>query len=511
MTMRIDPRRNIFPAAAAVALGLLFGFAARQVALRNDRAALSNPLAPGDSRVPASADQRTSNGSRPESGALGSTAFLIRMHDVLSAGNSRERTRLIQGIAEDLDATQVREALAQLEKIHFSGRQEAREALLARWGELEPDKALAFAKALADPRERNGSIAAVVSGWAENDLASAEHWVTALPESWMKRTALESLFGAVAAVAPRHALELAQGVRPLTLSLGFTGGAPPMVHALLDKWIMDDPAAAASAVASLPDNVGFRSLAMRLVAKSWAEADFDQAAAWAEAQPQGPADGRQYALSGVLSVLLHKDSDRAVSWLREYPEGPDKIRLLESACGNALESGVNPACAAEFALMLPRSLSRESDLDLAGRNWAEQDPKAALSWAESQSEDRVRQSMEIRVASHWLQTDPGGANEWMRSRAPGPETDAILQGVLDLVVNGNKYGAMPLIKFMPPAAVQAAPQWIAAMSDPALQQKSYETLATKWLAQEPQSAAAWIKISPLAPEVKERLLNAKKP
>ncbi|HEY2341782.1 MAG TPA: hypothetical protein VGH90_02075, partial [Chthoniobacteraceae bacterium] len=230
-----------------------------------------------------------------------------------------------------------------------------------------------------------------------------------------------------------------------------------------------------------------------------------------EALDQSSGQNRKSALSGVLDVLLRKDANAAVTWIKQMPDSPDKTAILAMASTDAYSSGADPAATMDLTLMLPRGLNRESDLYFNLRSWVEKDPRAAVNWVESQSEDRVRQSSEITAAGNWLQRDPAGASEWMANRAPGPEKDALINGALDLITDGNKSGAIPLIRYMSPEAVQSAPQWIAEISDPDLREKSYEKLATKWLAQEPQSATAWIKSSPLPSEVKDRLLNGKAP
>jgi hypothetical protein len=56
---------------------------------------------------------------------------------------------------------------------------------------------------------------------------------------------------------------------------------------------------------------------------------------------------------------------------------------------------------------------------------------------------------------------------------------------------------------------QNAERWIVQLSSEQARQSSYEKLAETWLSIDADSARTWINVSPLPPDVKERLLKVK--
>src|SRR5207302_2175117 len=102
--------------------------------------------------------------------------FPTRLHEALNAATDRKRRRALDGIAEDLDPAQIRDALAEVGKLHIRERNSVIGQLLARWAEIDPLAAMDYANGLSKANERNQAVAAAIGGWAEKDPRAAEEW-----------------------------------------------------------------------------------------------------------------------------------------------------------------------------------------------------------------------------------------------------------------------------------------------------------------------------------------------
>lgn len=366
--------------------------------------------------------------------------------------------RAIAAIADGLNAAELREALAQLEKTHLPDRDRVRDPLLARLAELDPVGAMQLAQAVSDVAERSSATRAVISAWAESDLPAAEKWVAAIPSGPVKTTALTALAETVAVTDPASALSFAQQIPYRSFMRTYGQDGPDLIHALFDKWIEEDPAAAAAAAARLPQSAQFRELALYLVAKSWAEADFNRAVKWAESLPGGNNEANDKALSGVLEVWMTKDAGAALDWLKQQPDGAAKKALLKTVFQSSEMFGLDPSRLIDLALLQPRGFPQERAVDAAAQAWTEKDPLATYQWAMRQTDDRVRANALKRVAAGWFSHDPSGASQWFNSLPASEDKSAMLENAVRLILSGEKwgnYGAMPLIRFMSVDAIHS--------------------------------------------------------
>jgi hypothetical protein len=439
--------------------------------------------------------------------------FIARLHDVLSISRRIQRQRAITTIADGLSVADIREALQHLDKIqlHWKERNHVRSALLAQWGKLDPDGAITFATALDNLSDRQSAVDAVLGGWIEKDRRAAEVWVTGLPAGPLKKSALAALVTALAVAEPAHALDLARDIS-FSRSMLTSDCVTPLVHALFDKWIDEDPAAAAGAAAKLPDTVSFRDGALHLVGKRWAAQDIDRAFAWA--QSLGPVtDTNEYqrnALTGVLNSWLSKDPDAAIQWLNDLPDDDAKLGFIQSVASQFQDS--DPARAMQLAVAIPPGWAREQTVDYSMRAWLSNDPLIAANWAVKQEDDGIRQVALRRVAAGWLSTDPASAREWIESMPAGAMKDKMLHDATMMIAAGIQWGrrgTIPLIEWMSTEAIRDAAAALDAIGDPNQRMAAYSTLAGKWLNRDAQTARAWVEKLPISDAEKSALLQAK--
>lgn len=483
----------------------------------------------------------------------------IRLHE--------KRVQEFFNIAADLDATQIQDAIARVEKLRIGDRDEVMAQLFARWGELDPHAAMAAAQALSRAAERERAANAVLGGWIENDPRAAEQWVTALPEGALKSSASKTLIGALAVSDPPHALALAQE-RKLAWQ-----ASEEIVGTIFDAWIGNNAPEAAAHAAQLPPGE-LRAAALRRVAGEWARVDLPQALAWADSVPDQEFTAGSMNTFGtgplfsVLRTWVDGDSAAAVRWLQQLPEGDKRASLVSSAATFLRSAGPTPEIATQLALMLPEGTRRDNALQGFAQQIASWQPDAALAWVRGQSDPELRrvilsgllshlsgsalldalqfaQTLDVngkegviavetmggrsgwgladpasladwavrqpnnqqylnRIASSWIDKDADRAAAWLQT-LPTPARDEALHGVVNAALSRISSES----PFDTAAHFQRAERWIALLSSEPSRQSSYELLAERWLAMDADAARAWIDVSPLPAATKTRLLQAK--
>jgi hypothetical protein len=440
--------------------------------------------------------------------------FVARLHGMLSAGTPKKRERAILRIADDLSVSEIQDALQRLETIQIRERERVRSRLLARWSILDPEGAISYAMARENLADRTAAVEAALSGWLEKDPAAAEAWITALPTGAVKIEAMTALVRALAVSNPKHALELAQNPQNLSFKMALISrdGGTPLIHTLLDKWLDDDPAAAAAAVLNLPQSVHFRRGSLHVAGKRWAGTDLDAALAWAQANTpkMDTSEYQQNPLTGVLDGWIAKDPKAAIEWINNYPDGDEKVGLIRSLVSHIDDT--NPVEATALAGVMPPGTMREEAIVSAARSWLETDPAAAATWALRQEDEDVRRISLRSVAAEWMRHDPAGVRDWINSLPADATTDTMLRDAVEMVVNGVSWGGrsyMGFIDSMSGEAIQNVADLTARISDEAERMKAYTTLAGKWLQRDAPAARAWVENLPISDAEKLALLQAK--
>lgn len=438
--------------------------------------------------------------------------FMTRLHDVLSIGNRAKREHAILSVADGMSVAEIGEALDRLETVHLRERNRIRKLLLARWGELDPQNAVAYAMRVANQGDRITAVNAVLGGWLENDAKSAEAWIVNLPNGPVKREAMEELVESLGVSDPRHALQLAQDPR----NVPFRGygispdGGSPLVHALFDKWLDDDPEAAAAAAVALPNSVHFRDTALHVIGKRWAEKDLEAALAWADlnSPAMDNAEHQNNPRTGVLAAWLKSDPTAAIAWLNDSPDGDGKVGLVRSMVSHIYTS--DPATAMELSIVIPPGSMREKAIVQTARNWLASEPQSAAKWALQQEDDSIRRMALRSVAAEWMRNDLAGAREWINSLPRDATTDTMLRDAFGMLANGvswagSSYMGDGFFSMMSSDGIQGASQMIDRISDVTQREAAYAAFAGRWMAHDPKAAAAWVDGLPVSDAQKAKL------
>jgi hypothetical protein len=156
--------------------------------------------------------------------------------------------------------------------------------------------------------------------------------------------------------------------------------------------------------------------------------------------------------------------------------------------------------------------------------WAEADPNAAVSWAESLSDASVQTAALLSTLNGWTHTAPEAAAGYAAKMPAGNLQDAAIIKVAKEWSFRDARGAASWISTFPEGKLRdkaadsiifwgqgQCPAAIADMLDsinsPELTSKHAEMLANIWLTRDSPAACAWIERSALPQDAKQRLLS----
>jgi hypothetical protein len=250
----------------------------------------------------------------------------------------------------------------------------------------------------ADPalRQALGALAAA----AEEDLAKELKRVAA---AWPEE-------GLAATIAELFATESAEPSAGL------------LRDALLRRWTLIDPAAAAAWAATLAEGPG-RLAAVEQVALAWAAGDSGAAWDWAAGLAAGPA--REAALLSLAYELSRDDPALALERSSALPDSPGRAQFIEHAIANLATR--DPRAALLQADAIDDPVLRGNALARLATSWAESDPSAAATLAvDAMAPGPAQERAIAAVVQRWAQQDPAAVRAWVATFPDGPVKDNAL-------------------------------------------------------------------------------------
>ncbi len=288
-----------------------------------------------------------------------------------------KRARLINELLSQIAETEPMAALELATQIDsLRDYERARVSILEVWGRNDPSAAMAWAQAaLANEpsRSRSTQLTAIYRGYAMSNPEAAFQQALSIEESGrMKNRILEEVLETQiengGLLAAKLAIDLVSD--PETQSR--------LRRELVSEWAEFDPAAAADYVSSLGDEAS-SDLKSALV-REWAESNPAAAAAWLDSlEGDDPAIAR--ASASIIEEWTRYDLAASAEWLNSLEPSAELDRAVISYTFRA----------------------------------AEEDPGAAMTWAESIDDDRRRTWMMERVASTWKTQEPEAFQEYLDS------------------------------------------------------------------------------------------------
>jgi hypothetical protein len=184
---------------------------------------------------------------------------------------------------------------------------------------------------------------------------------------------------------------------------------------------------------------------------AWAKRDPLQALAYAEANT-----GNRFARNTILTSWAASDPDAALRWAKEHhkAEGDDE--------GNPWMIGViqgiaasDPIRASQLLAEMPFSEERGEALAALMPHMLAQGPDAARKWAESITDEQLKQGAIGRIAETLAEKDPAGTAEWL-ARNPGEASDRSMDNVIATWMEQDKDSAVAYYKSLPSGAMRTS-------------------------------------------------------
>lgn len=279
---------------------------------------------------------------------------------ILQERNTSERLRQITSFVDELSPADFAAALLAAKKLPSTpDRELATRLLVARWADLDPDGALAFA---ANHKEFDQVTGDIFRQLAANDLQGALARAQTITDPSLHYQALRGTLSVMAQSDPAGALKIA----------GSAGNLPhgePLTQMIYRQWSEADPASAAAAAAQDPAGSGWRSPLSQVV-RNWADEDPQAALNFAMTMTDASAQAR--SVGDIVRRWSQADANAAASSINTMPGG-----------------SVRDAAAAAFASSV-----------------ASTDVPTAVGWAQSISDAEARTAALQRVSRRVIWQDP---------------------------------------------------------------------------------------------------------
>lgn len=297
-----------------------------------------------------------------------------RMKDVLALDDPLARMEafldMVRGVQGD---EQIAAAMDALTEGNYNNRERGREfgMLMTRWAKESPEKALAWTQQFDDWRKQWGAGTAL-SVWAEANPDAAIQWANNHPPE-KKEDGNYHMVAAIAGIAKHNldrASELAQ-----TMEQGNARGRA--MDRILDGFFKErGEEAAKSAVMALDEGVYKNGILQRLAGRL-ADKDAKSAAAWAATLP--PGEARPRVVTEVIDEWAENNPNDAGNWLNG----------------------------------MPRTAEMDGPRERFAMKVQEHDPEAAIAWASTITDERMRRNTSMRVVREWMNREPENARAWV--------------------------------------------------------------------------------------------------
>lgn len=236
-----------------------------------------------------------------------------------------------------------------------------------------------------------------------------------------------------------------------------------------------DPVEARAALSRVDDDDLREFMQGRLVAGWVRGGDLRGAGEYLTSLPQG---NRRLRYLTMVAWELSKDGPEAVeAWAEAAPAAFPRYKAAVFLKATSTLASIDPARTAEWVSAYLDRPYADGVLRAVARSWALQDPRAALVWLAS-LEPGLKQDASVSNAFRvWLDRSPGEAESWLLGSVPAAALDA---GVSVMV--GRHRETSP----------RKALAWAMRLDERALRERVLVNIASEWLREDPESAAAWI-------------------
>ncbi|MBB5349815.1 hypothetical protein HNR46_000036 [Haloferula luteola] len=324
---------------------------------------------------------RRETGSSASEDPSGPRAHSIQ--EALREPGQLSRLQALADLYENMSVDELSAAADTLDNLPMGDRILASILLFSRWGELDPQGALAYSQTMGF----GGMFArpTILRSWASVDPVNAAQYYLDNPNEFRQmggrggpggESGADTIAREWAKLDPEAAMAWANGLE------GDEKGSAMV--SVISEVAASDPAKAAAMAANLTGDDQTRAYGE--IAKNWATTDMAAAESWANSLT---GDAKDRAMSEVLEVLARTDVDAAAAKLSSVSEGEYRDRLVATLAGKMAQT--DPAAAAAW-LGSQDSADYGNAMREIMNNWVSQDSEGALSFIEAQPVGEVRDS-----------------------------------------------------------------------------------------------------------------------
>jgi hypothetical protein len=293
-----------------------------------------------------------------------------------------KRSRILTALLEQLAQTNPVEAYEMTATISsLRDAERAKTAILEVWGKNDPLTALNWAASvLIDEPDHliRAQMRAIYEGYAENNAPAAFSSALALPKDGRDEIRLRNQLLATVVESQIRDGQVEQVKQAIALMSDEDSGKENLVRELVSEWAKYDPLSAAGYIDALGDQAS--SQLKSTLVEQWADSDPAAAASWlSRLDPEDPTISR--AASSIIREWTRHDLNASAEWLNSLPASPELDRAVASYTYRA----------------------------------AQEDPGTAMTWAESISNDWVRDRMMQSVAVTWRAENPEAFEGFLES------------------------------------------------------------------------------------------------
>ena len=399
-------------------------------------------------------DTKSSTRHSAGSGSDASKKGVRNVGDALSEPGQLARMQSLMDLYSGMNAEQLAEAAGKLEELPMAQRIMASMLLFARWGEIDPQGALAHAATLGG----GGMFArpTILQSWASTDPANAAKYFSEHPGDF----AMMGGFG------------------------GPGGGGDSAASVIATEWAKLDPDAAIAWANSLTGNN--QSGALRSIVSELAGTDPTKAA-----QIASTLTGRDQAAAygDIAEKMASKDFAAAESFINGLP-----AEVRDRAMSDALNvlARTDPQAAAAKLANMAAGDDRDRAVSRIAEGWARLDPAAAAAWVSKQTTEDMNDAMRPVIAS-WAGRDSAAALTWIQAQPQGEVRDQAIGTYIWTSRNSD-----------PASTIQLAES----ISDEGDRNRSIFMATRRWMQQDRDAATSYIQQSTtLNDETKQRILE----
>lgn len=424
-------------------------------------------------------------------------------------------------------------------------REQAIQASVSRLAQQDPEAAAKYATDAPAGATHNALIRNVATSWAETDPAAALQWLDKNVSGPAYNQSLLPVMDRLSKADPNAAIAYITQMQDnpqrdnlIQTTLGnwarfgdsnaaltwandnLTGATRDnAVNSVLNRLVDENPMAAASYVAQMPDSPSRNNLVQNM-AQTLAATDINSAVAWLEKLPADiPAATRTQAQQQILGVWINSDPASAASYVQNMADDPNFGRL--SAQVSATWARSDPQAALEWAGTLPAGSAHDTAVNNSLVNLAHYDPASAWSyaqktgdpaqlasvvssWAQSAPGAAAKAATTLpegdqrvnavgNVANAWINQDPLAASQWINTLAVSPERDAAVTRLVTSQATNDPSSAM---------------NWAATISNDGTRYSQILNVARQWARRDANAAATALLNAPLTPDQRNAALQA---